>query len=167
MSNLARIDYCNETVKMKQNIETAFLTLGERLMKIRDQRLFEGQWASFSLYLLDAKISEATASKLINIYHKFVLEWQFPVEKLAEAGGWTSLAALLPICKTKEQAEPWLDKTFVLSRPDLEKEIKESKTGIDMRHCKHEDNYVIRVCRQCGDRERVYEADQITQVQQS
>lgn len=157
MSNLVNLDFCNETTKLKQNIETAFLTLGERLMKIRDNRLYLGQWETFELYLMDAKISPAAASKLINIYNRFFVEWNFPAEKLVEAGGWTVVSTLLPVCKTKEQAEEWMDKALVLSRTDLEKEIKEIKTGIDMSKCDHVDNYVIRVCRTCGDRERIYE----------
>lgn len=157
MSNLVDLAFCNETTKLKQNIETAFLTLGERLMKIRDNKLYLGQWETFELYLMDAKISPATASKLINIYHRFFIEWQFPAEKLVEAGGWSVVATLLPVCTNKEQATEWMDKATILSRQDLEKDIKEAKTGIDMSVCAHEDSYVIKVCRQCGNRERVYE----------
>lgn len=162
---LQKLDYCNETTKLKQTIETSFLTLGERLKRIRDERLYEGQWGTFEMYLMDAKISPATASKLINIYQKFFIEWQIKADKLVEAGGWSVVATLLPFCRTKEQAEEWMDKAFVLSRPDLEKEITEFRTGKDMSKCEHEDSYVIRVCRSCHFRERVYEADATTQGQ--
>ena len=159
MSDISKYNYCEETTKLKQSIEVSFITLGERLRRIRDEKLYEGQWETFALYLMDAKISEATASKLINIYQRFFVEWNFPSEKLVEAGGWTVVASLLPVCKTKEQAEEWMDKALVLSRPDLEKEIREVKTGMPMITCKHSDSYMIKICRHCGERERIYEKD--------
>lgn len=156
---LSNLQYCNQTVELKKTIESSFLSLGERLLHIRDGALFQGQWSTFEMFLEDAKISPGTASKLINIYQRFFLEWQFKSDELVQAGGWSVVAALLPVCKTREQAEDWLHKSHVLSRGDLEKEIKELKTGIQMSDCQHDDHYLIRVCRRCGDRVKDYEED--------
>lgn len=154
-NELSNYNYLEDTKKLKQTIETSFLTLGERLSRIRNEKLFLPSYETFEDFLLDAKLSPATASKLINIYEKFYIEWKFKTDELVEAGGWSVVATLLPICKDRESAEEWLHKSHHLSRPDLEKEIKEMKTGIPMKDCKHEDSYVLRVCRTCGFKEKV------------
>lgn len=121
--------------------------------------MWKNGYESFEEFLHDAKLSEATASKLINIYTKFHLEWKLTPERLVEAGGWTVVATLLPICKTRAEAEEWMDKAQLLSRVDLEKEIKEFRTGKPMATCLHDNSYLIRVCRTCGDRIRIYEEE--------
>ncbi len=158
MSNeITNFNYCQETVKLKQTIETSFLSLGERLSKIRDNRLYSGQWETFELFLEDAKLSPATASKLINIYQKFYLQWDIKAQELVDAGGWSVVATLLPICKTKEEAQGWLETAQLKSRSDLEKDIKEAKTGLMMADCLHPRKYVVEICPDCGDRRKVYE----------
>lgn len=155
MKDLARLNYCEETRLKVRELEGSFLVLGERLKKIRDEKLFIGQWETFEEYLEDVKLTAPTASKLINVYQKFLVEWQFRQEKLMEAGGWSVLYPILRIATSKEEAEEWVDKACVLSRKDLEKEITEAKTGIDMSKCKHHDTYVLKVCRTCGHKEKV------------
>ncbi len=154
------LNYCDETIVLKKQIEVTFLSLGERLLNIRDNRMFMPQWETFDLFLMDADISSGTASKLINIYQKFHVRFGFSVPELVGAGGWSKLAPLLPVCSTREEAEVWiLDKLPVLSRQDAEKEMKEAKTGILMAECNHQDSFIIKVCRTCGDKERVYEEE--------
>lgn len=126
-------------------------------MKIRDERLFEPQWDTFGIYVSELKMSEPVASKLINIYKRFVLEYNILPEKLLKAGGWSVVAEVLPVVKTKEEAVEWIDKMEVLTKEDIRKEILEKKTGITQQNCKHEDYYTIKVCRVCGDKERIYE----------
>ncbi len=157
-TDLKNYDYCQEAIALKKTIETSFLSLGERLARIRDDRLFVGQWETFEIFLEDAKVSPATASKLINIYQRFYLEWGFKAQSLVDAGGWSVIATLLPVCRTKDEAQNWLQIAQIKSRSDLEKDIKEQKTGIDMSTCSHGDSYSIQVCRTCGDRLRIYDA---------
>lgn len=159
MNALQNYSYLTDTIELKKTIEVSFLTLGERLSKIRHEKLWSDGYTSFEEFLEEAKLSPATASKLINIYQRFFIEWKFPQEKLVEAGGWTVVATLLPVCKTREQAEDWLGRSHLLTRSDMEKEIKELKTGLPMKDCLHTNSYVIRVCRDCGNRERIYEED--------
>jgi hypothetical protein len=156
MKPALKLDFCEDTAKLKKDIEVGFLKLGERLQKIRDERMFEGRWDSFEEYLDYATISPGTASKLINIYQRFFLEWEIDAEKLVEAGGWSVVATLLPICKSKKDAKDWLSKANILSRSDLEKDIKEFRTGKPMSECLHSDSYILKVCRTCGHKERIY-----------
>jgi hypothetical protein len=160
MNKLPALQYCNDVIDLKKQIEVTFLSLGERLEKIRDEKLYSPQWETFELFLMDADISPATASKLINIYQRFHKRLGFTVEQLAAAGGWSKLAPLLPVVTTREEGEDWiLNRLPVLSRQDAEKEIAEFKTGISMADCEHHNSYIIRVCRDCHDRIRIYEEE--------
>ena len=142
--------FCLDTIEIKQCTELGFIELGGRLMKIRDEKLWRGGWESFGEYLADMQWSEATGSKLIRIFQKFVLEWQFSHLQLAEAGGWTVVAEVLPVVKTKQEAKQWLANCRKLSRTDLRRTIHEEKHNVDMVECKHADTYLLRICRGCG-----------------
>lgn len=156
MTKLQDLKYCNDTLQLKFTIESSFLSLGERLMKIRDERLFEPQWETFGTYVSELKMSEPSASKLINIYRRFVLEYNIEPQKLLNAGGWSVVAEILPVVKTKAEAVEWIDKMEVLTKEDIRKEILEKKTGITQQNCPHKDTYEIIVCRTCGERMRKY-----------
>lgn len=153
---LQKLNYCNDTLALKNSIEIDFLELGKRLKNIRDNRLFESQWESFSEYVLEFKnLSEGTVSKLINIYEKFVVEYGFAPEQIAEAGGWTVLAETLPVVKTAKQAEHWLLQATALTRSDLRRSISEQKTGIEIENCTHPRKYTLCICPDCALREKV------------
>jgi len=156
-NELKNLDYCNQALKLKKGIELNFIVLGEFLLKIRDEKLYEGQWDSFLEYLEDMSMTEATATKIINIFKTFVLQYNVPREKLVEAGGWTKLYATLPLVKSKSDANYWITQSALLSIRDLSKEVKERETGIEMRKCKHKNTYTIKICRDCGDRQQVHE----------
>lgn len=152
------ITVCSQAVEVKQDIEKRFLLLGKMLMEIRDGRLYFPNWESFDLYLEDKmKFSEATASKLINIYDRFVLEYQIPEERILEAGGWSSIAEILPMVKNKENAELWLEKLSTLPRNAVRAEMTEKRTGVSQANCPHYDDevYQIKICRKCGEKWRV------------
>lgn len=153
---LANYEYIEKTVALKNNIEKGFLELGERLKSIRDERMYEPQYDSFDDFIPELKMSHATVSKLINIYEKFVVQYRLSSTVLLEAGGWTVIAELLPIVKSKADAKKWIEKARLLHRNDLRIEIKEFRTGIDQRTCKHtKDFYVLHICRICGFRETI------------
>lgn len=158
MNKLANFNFCEETLKLKSNIEEGFLELGKRLMTIRDGEMYKGQWQDFPEFLADMRLSEGAASKLINIYKKFVVEYNFPQESLAIAGV-GNLGNVLARVSDKESAAHWLHLASTLSREDLAKEIKESKTGILMATCMSHDYYALRVCRTCGDKVKLYEGN--------
>ena len=56
--------FLRETLELRQSIEEGFLSLGERLKKIRDERMYEVDYESFDHFLSELKVSPGTASKL-------------------------------------------------------------------------------------------------------
>lgn len=154
---LQNINFCNEMVQLRNQIETDFLKLGAGLLKIRDGRMFEPNYESFREFCEgEMKMSESKASKLINIYRVFVLEYKLSLKKVAQVG-WSNLSSVLPVIKDKSDAETWLDKAILLRQKDLAMEVKERQTGIEQKNCEHSNAYLISVCPDCGDRWRVYE----------
>lgn len=150
------VAYCTETIERKVQLEVAFLDFGARLMRIRDEKLYAGQWESFEEFCQELKGTSLTsASRLINIYRVFVQEYAIPEAKIAAAGGWTMLAEALPLIKTKSEALHWLHEATHTHRTDLRRTIKEAKTGKSMAKCKHKNTYTLRCCRDCGLREKV------------
>ncbi len=144
--------FCEKTLELKSVIESSFLTLGERLRKIRGEELWRGQWTSFNEYVKEMKMSEATATKLINIYDKFIVKFGFEPQRVIDAGGWGVVAEVLPMVKSQADAIKWLDKCIYLSREDLRIEVRLAKTGIPPEECPHADTYIMKICRLCGDK---------------
>ncbi len=144
--------YCKETIQSKKNLEIAWLDLASRLKEIRDKELFLGQWDSFEDFLDDPAMAmdKATASKMITIHERLILEYGFQPKELALAGGWSKISEVLPVITDKESAKEWLEQCGVLSKADLRKEVKEARSGISEIDCRHANTYTIEVCRDCG-----------------
>ncbi len=158
MKALAKnVDFCNETLSLKQEIEVRFLDIGARLKKIRDDQLWESQWESFGEYLREMDMSEGTASKMINVFIVFIENYKFSPAKLTM--GWSKLAETLPYIKTKKDAEEFVHLATILPKEELRQELQEKRTGIEMRTCKHEDTYLIRCCKNCKLKWREYEEE--------
>lgn len=155
MPNLPALRYCEETIKLKTGIEASFLALGERLKRIKEEVLFEDQWSDFGAFLAEMKLSESTASRLIGIYETFVLKYQIAPAQIAQAGGWTVIADILPVVNSKKDAKYWLDQATTLTRTDLRRELMEIKKGRLMSECKHKNTFTLRVCVDCGLREKL------------
>ena len=152
---LQNLDYCNEALKIEYNLRKGFLVLAEYLHNIRKNELYRPQWETFYEYCLEFKeLSPSKISKLISVYEKFIVEMGFPRGNL-NGVGWTQLYAIIPRCGTKKGALEWLELAKNLTRNDLNKSLIEVKTGIDMSKCQHQDSYIIRVCRTCGNKEQV------------
>lgn len=140
---------CSTAIKLKNQIETAFIALGKLLYDIKEQRAYEQEYETWVLFLMEVRLTESTASKLMKIYETLVLGYKIPEDRIASAGGWTVVYDLLPLATTKETAEEWLDKATQMTRTDIQREIKESKTGIPMTDCEHE-WASFQLCRKCG-----------------
>lgn len=151
--------YCEETLQFKTSLEEGFLALGERLKNIRDGRFFEPQWSSFDEFVAEMKMSKGTASKLINLYEKFVLQFGVTAKEIGEAGGWSNLAEWLPVVKNRGDALEAIHLAKTLSREDNRKEVHERKTGIPMAACAHQNTYTIDICRDCGDKILTHESN--------
>lgn len=143
--------FLQNIIELSKNLEMGYLDLGKYLMECRDEERFKPVYESFDDFCLEIKKSPATISKLIGIYQYFN---HIPKERLAEAGGWSTLAELLPVITSQQNAKKWVDKAVELTRNDLRKEVKEAKTGIPMAECKHTDTYEVEICRMCGDAKR-------------
>lgn len=151
-------DYCQETIALKGELELSYLDLASRLYKIRLNRMFEPNFDTFDDFLEEIKISRGSANKLINIWYRFIIQFKIKPKLLAAAGGWTIVAEILPHAENKAQAERWLRDAQENRRGDLRKNLKEHKTGIDMRVCKHRHRTAITFlkCKDCGDTEQFF-----------
>lgn len=161
--NLAKVnyEYCNETLSLKNRLELSYLELAERLHKIQLNRMFEPNYDTFEEFLMEMKLSMATASKLINIYLRFVIKFKIQPRLLADAGGWSVVAELLPYAENKTSAERWLRQAKSNTRSDLRKSLMEVKTGIIMSSCKHkrQEKITFFKCLDCGETHREYEEE--------
>lgn len=149
--------YCMSAVELKEDIEKSFLSLGERLMRIRNQQMFYPVWDSFKEFCKEMGMSDTTASRLIGIYEKYVVIGGLRPEELISPRGWDNLSKFLPYIKTKQDAKIYAEKALVLSREDAIKEAHELKTGQPMAACNHANAYLLKVCPTCGDKHKVYE----------
>ena len=153
---LKSIDFCEHTIAFKHFIETQWLEFAGQLKEIRDKGLYEGRWESFEDFLADPAMGmdKGTASKMITIHERFILEYKIQPIKIANVGGWSKVAEILPAVKDKKSAEKWLEEAASLSKADLRKQVNEERhpESID---CKHPDSYkvIMCCCRQCGNKE--------------
>lgn len=143
------LEYLDETVALREKLEGGFIILAERLKAIRDERKFEGVHESFPDFLREIRISEATASKLIGVFEKFVVMGGISPEEVAKVG-WTNISLFLPLIQTQSDARRIWDETHLLDRTDAQRTYQEMKTGKAMKDCKHRDTYKLTVCRDCG-----------------
>lgn len=160
ISETKKNEYCNGAIKLKIDIERDFIVLGEMLYRIKKEQMFEAGWSSWEEFEMELKLSSATISKIIRIYEIFCLRYSFTAKVLAEAGGWSSIAEVLPVINedtTRKRAEELLDICTTQSRTDVRRTIQEAKTGVDMTKCKHLDTYTLQICRDCGERIRLEE----------
>lgn len=146
------LKYCNDTLDLKKEIEGNFIYLAERLHTIKQHNLFEPQWSSFLEFCFEMRISQNMANKLMQIYEVFILGYGFKPEEITTVGGWGTLQEILPMVKTKKDAVHWMKEASILTVSDLRKNIREERTGIDMAKCKHSNSYVVRICKDCGDK---------------
>ncbi len=153
-----KIDYCEETINKKHFLEAGWLELCARLKEIRDKGMYEGRWDSFEDFLSDPQMGmdKSTASRMITIHEKLIIEYEVSPDKIVKAGGWTKVSELLPVIKDKASAEKWLGDASVLSQKDLRKEVRGN--GVDNSiACKHKNTYKITIecCRDCGNKETI------------
>ena len=151
-------DFCDTTLQLEQGARVVYLMLGERLNRIRENKLYEPAWSSWHEYCMEFKdLSTGSISKIIAVYKKFIVEFGYEPTELAKAGGWTKLYEISKRVKTKADAEKWLGLAELSSRKDLNDHLIEDEVGIVMSECKHTKTYVVRICEECGDKERIYE----------
>ena len=157
-SEIKKHDYCQKTIELENHARMLYLNMGERLYNIRNERLYEPAWSSWQEYCMEFKdLSAGSISKMITVYEIFILKYGFSPEKLSEVGGWTKLYTLIPLISSKTEAKEWLGKSVLLTRKDLTLEVKEARTGISISKCEHENAILLKICPDCGNKERIYE----------
>jgi len=151
--------YCDDTVKLSKGVHIAVFHLAERLKIVRDERKWEGAgYSSFDLFLdEEMKISQSAASKMIGILELFQ---NIPAQKLALAGGWSNLAEVVSIVRKEGDPEKWVDILIEHPREAVRAMLAEARSGIKEDECLHEDFYLLKVCRTCGQKFRVYETEE-------
>lgn len=156
-NELQNHNYCTKAIKLKNDLETGFIVLGEHLHNIYANSLWEASWDSWEAFVSELKMSSNHVNKLMQIYRTLVLSYGLKAEHIVTAGGWSVVADILPMITSKKDALKWLNKAQVLTRADLRKEIKEVKTGLPMAQCKHLNKEMIPMCKciDCGDMWRV------------
>jgi len=152
MSNVVKQnDRIEEVKQLRRDIETAFIFLGQRLEEIHKDREWEGRYDSFEDFLLDIDLSPGQASKLRNIYTRFVLELGFQASEIAHIGQ-RRLYAILPTCVDKNTAERNFASIKGLTTSDVEKKVKADVAG------EHDHNWIqYRMCSVCKETHRLYE----------
>ena len=151
MPNITNLDYCSKTIEIKTNIEKGFLVLGERLHNIREKELWQGGWSNWEEFLMELKVNPSTASRLMSIYRKYVLEYKMDTKLLAQAS-WSNLYEAIPICTDKEKAIELVESMAIWKPGELKEKIRDTLKG----GCNHEwFELHLRQCRECGKREQI------------
>jgi hypothetical protein len=142
--------YIEETLKLKHNIETAFLALGERLYRIQEGCLWRGAYNSYEEFLVDLDISPSQASRLKSIYEVLILQHSFKPSKIAHIGQ-RRLYAVLPMCTSKSSSAAILEATEGLTSKDVELMVRSEKVG------KHQHEWITyTMCAVCRETRRVH-----------
>jgi len=159
LSEENRHGFCLKAIELKKEIESRFVDLGGFLYEIRERRHYEAGWSSWEEYTMELKMSTSMISRLIRIYETFVLKYQFAPEQIASAGGWTTVAVLLPEIKEntpKNDVSIWLEEMVGLTREHAKQAIIERKGGIQIAECEHKETYTLKICKSCGEKWKIW-----------
>jgi len=151
MNEITSTQYINGTLALRRHIEGAFIELGERLYNIKKDEMWEGMYNSFSEFLVDLAISDAQASKLSQIYQKFVLDYKIDVPRLAKIGQ-KRLYEIIPMITDKNSLASVLERIEGLSSDDVVAIAREHKHG----EHKHQDEKFV-ICKICRRMKRIYD----------
>lgn len=155
MNEMSALTFCEETIKLKESIEKDYISLCARLYKIREERLYEGQYSDWQVFLEELKITPSVASRLCKIWEVFIVNFDIDKKELQEAGGWTIAAEILKVATTKKTAEELLSLAKLYTRAHLRQHIQKLLKGAP-EDCKHKNTITIKVCEDCGYKFREY-----------
>ncbi|KKN27599.1 hypothetical protein LCGC14_0862860 [marine sediment metagenome] len=104
-------------------VKSNFIKIGKVLIEIRDKKLFNENYPSFTQYLIgaDFQFTRDMAYKLMDVYKEFGED-----NKKIEGLGITKLVELTYV-KDKEVREELIEKAQTLTRDELRKEVKKVK----------------------------------------
>lgn len=146
-----------EIIALKNTAAGAFVLIGQRLNEIKEKNLYhflgEGGYDTFESYLASPELQfdRRKAYYLIQIYKTFCEEFGINPDELSKIY-WTTLRQILPVVN-KENCSEWLEKAKTLSRSDLYLEVRQLRSGIDPRECKHDwEEKTLWQCKDCGEK---------------
>lgn len=152
MNQLTNYEYCQKTTELKASLESGFIVLGERLKKIRDERLYLPVHEAFYAYCEEElKISEPCATKMILVYSRLIEEWGISPEKVVAMGGYNKAYTLSQKSKDKEDFLALMEKCQTadgfVATSEMNKIIADHEGG---GVCPHSDTYLVRICKACN-----------------
>lgn len=125
-------DFLRETIDVVRQIENRFIELAGRLYKIRDKEMWKSSYESYGEFLEAARILPAQASILVAVYRNYVVLRGVPEANLSGIG-YSTLYEAIPLLE-KEQTDTVVEKARVLTRSEIQDEVREKTNGI----CTHE-----------------------------
>ena len=156
MTEIQNYNICQKAIDLKDTIEKNFLTLGLLLKDIRDNRRYS-QEAFWCFCEEDMKFSESKASRLIKVIEVMLLGWKWNEERIIKIGGWDSAYLIASTAKDQKEGENMYEKGETadgfLPPSEYRKIVSEHKQGVE---CKHTDTYMLKICRKCGYKEKMY-----------
>lgn len=120
-------NYVRETIDLVRQIETRFLELGARLFNIREKRLWEESYDSYSDFLEVAKINPGHASIFEKIHRYYIVEGKKDMKQLAGIG-YTNLYEAIPLIE-KDGIDKAIVKAETLTRSEIKDEVRDQKHG--------------------------------------
>lgn len=138
--------FCNKALSLKEMIESSFVHLGQLLYEIKENRHYEAGFDSWGTFLMEMRMSQAVASKLMTIYKTLVLEYKVEPAKIAQAGGYSVVYELMPLMTDKKSANEWIKKAASMTRLAIKQEKAEAMGEQEPKVCEHD---FCTMCREC------------------
>jgi len=139
--------FLTETIQLAKTVRESMVVIGGRLIKIKEDGLWEGSFETWESFTEAIDMSPASASRIMTVYREWIEQAHFTVEEIAHVGI-SNLYAGRNLLETKSK-EDALATVETLRRSDVEKLVKGEVAD-------HE-HKIISYCTIC--RERVYEAE--------
>lgn len=140
--------FCEETKQLKNGIQVAFVNLGFRLFRIREEKLYQPNYNDFHEYCNEIGETEGNMSKIISIYEKFVLKFGYDQKRLGDIGS-AKLYTIKKVSETQELADYWLEQAELLPVRELKKKVDAFVGGTDIDECEHKNTHLVRKCDDC------------------
>lgn len=149
-------EFCEYTAKLALGIKSAFMMLAKNLYLIESKKMYKPTYDYMYQYCDEIGIDTATCSKLTTIYEKFCEQYGIPLDEIIDLE-YTKLYLIKKVSGNKELAEYWIEEIKSgLTIRDLKKRIQEVTSGVDQMKCEHRETYLVRCCKECGEKWEEY-----------
>lgn len=138
-------DFVRDTIDLVKQIETRFLELGARLYRIKEEKLWEGSYDSYSEFLDSAQINHGHASILASIHKHYIIDGGKKQETLAGIG-YSNLYEAIPLIE-KDGVDTAIVKASTLTRSEIKDEVRDVEHG-EHDHIVGDERWGV--CKHCG-----------------